>query len=497
MTNCHHLDGYIDNRLSPEAHQQFEQHLANCSACRQSVAIWNRIGAEIRDIGQAQIAAMNSSPDMQGEGVAKVPSKRTDIPFATPFRGRRFPQTVIKWAAAAAVLVGLALFIFVDRQAPPTEPLSFTATYFKNNTSIGDDKITIGTPIELSDGLRAVIHLQQDTVGIQTGSSATVEKADAQHTQWHIKSGMLAFQVHQRAPQHPFVILAGRYRVKVVGTQFSVALKDGTLLDVVVKEGIVEVTDETRQHSERIIAGRKLVAHGNEPPAVSMATADDILEIDKLLGREIEHAFQKDVGLKVIEVSPASPDNLSDKLNDGMALSRQKEVSTDSEAHKQAHQSKRMVKTASVAIWQRWVLEGRVDEAETATRAYLRHTTHNADAWFLLADCQKRKNEYREAVATYQKALPHLSGRAGQTARYRAAAILQDNLGAHGEAIGLLEKFLKVGKSSHHLEAEAMLRLGVSLQAMGETDRATRMFRQILVRHGATSAAIRARKFLE
>ncbi|MBN2530747.1 MAG: tetratricopeptide repeat protein [Deltaproteobacteria bacterium] len=487
MKNCHHLDGYIDNRLSADARQQFERHLASCSACSQSIAIWNRIGAEIKGIGQQQIAAMDPSPA-----------------FLAMRHQRKFlsTKTVVKWAVAAAVLVGLAVFIFVGQQAPEKvpselEPPSFAATFFEGNSSVRDVQVTAGTPIQLSAGLRAVVHLQQDEMGIKTGSTAIIEKASRQETVVHIKSGTLAFQVHRRAPKHPFVIHAGRYRVKVVGTQFSVALKEGTLLDVVVKEGIVEVTDTAHRHSERILDGRKLIAREGEPPTVSMATADDTLEIDVLLGRAPEHASQKDVGSKDIAVSAASPANLPDKLKDRTALTPQEVVSTDSEPLKEAHRNKRDVKNASVATWQQWVLEGRVDDAETALQAYLRHTTGNAEAWFLLADCQKRKKEYRQAVATYQKAIPHVSQRAGQTARYRAAAILQDNLGAHRDAILLLEKFLNEGKPSHQIEAEAMLRLGVSLRAVGETDRATNLFRQIVANHGATSAATRARKFLE
>ena len=489
MKNCHQLDNYIDNRLSSDVREQFESHLTNCPACSQSIAVWNRIGREITDIGQELIASTDSSPS------PSLSAMRPESRF-------RSAKTVVKLALAAAVLVGSGVFIFVGKQAPqkdspPNELPSFTATYFQDTATVRDIQVNVGTPIHITNGMRAVVHLQQDKVGIRTGSTAIIEKAGEQETVVDIKSGTLAFQVHQRTPKYPFVVHAGRYRVKVVGTQFSVALKDGKMLDVVVKEGIVEVTDTARHHSERLLAGRKLVARGGDPPTISMATADDTMEIDVLLSRGSENMPHKDRISKDMASPAALPINLLENQNDNSASPPQHMASADDEPLLDTHRSKRAVKNASVAEWQQWVLEGRVDEARTELQAYLRHTTDNADAWFLLADCQKRKKEYRQTVATYQKAIPHLSQRAGQTARYRAAAILQDNLGAHQEAIRLLEKFLKVGKPSHHLEAEAMLRLGVSLRAVGETDRATNLFRQIVANHGATGAAIRARKFLE
>ena len=485
MNNCYRLDDYIDNRLSPDARRQFDVHLADCPACSESIAVWNRIGQEINGIGQERIAAQSMMPWKEPFSPAQLFQKR---------RTSVASSKVVRWSVAAAVLIGLGLFFIVwkkttERIPAETEQRSFTAIYFKEDASPVSDRVTVGTPVHPTDGLRAVVDLHQDKVGLKTGSIAIIEKANSQQTVLRIKSGTLACKVQPRTPAHPFVVHAGRYQVTVVGTQFSVSLKDDVLLDVVVTEGIVDVTDTTRQLTERVVADKKAVFRGNGIHSVLMATAADTAEIDALLNRHAKGIRHK--GSPRMEPADAA------QMTGSTAKPGQSTATAAHEQNAATRQNRQRFSNESVGTWQQWVLNGRIDEAENALEAYLRHTAGNADAWFLLADCKKRKNEYRQAVAIYKKAIPHLSMRAGQTARYRAAAVLQDNLGVYSEAFGLLQKFLEAGAPSHHLEAEAMLRLGVSLRAGGETEKATRIFRDIVNNHGATSAAVRAKAFLE
>jgi transmembrane sensor len=74
--------------------------------------------------------------------------------------------------------------------------------------------------------------------------------------------------------KRPFVVSAGRVRVRALGTAFSVRKRDDGA-DVLVTEGVVEtwvVGDEAR--AERVAAGSKAFVPEYEPPKIAVAPKD-------------------------------------------------------------------------------------------------------------------------------------------------------------------------------------------------------------------------------
>jgi hypothetical protein len=487
MKACHHLDRYLDNRLPSDERQRFESHLASCGLCREETAIWNKIASEIGAIGREQIDAQPMTPLSEQGAVLNPDLNRRQSAAAANH---------IKWLAAAAVLIGLSLlFWFVgnnenrEEDADSAAPRFFSALSFVDDTIPKKQNVSIDSLIRTREGERILIDLGNDTVGLKTGSVISIEKADRQNKVLRLKAGTLACAVAPKSHGGSFVVVAGHYRVRVVGTAFSVTLEDDSGLTVAVKKGTVDVTGFENDLVKRVTAGNDVRVGPGTTPIVSRLSSEKNAEIDAMLRPVANATLGDDTG---------DIDTHLDEDRDGRVSRRQKSKKARSAKRGLgASRDKQSAEESPVRTWQRWVLSGRIDDAEKALEAYVRGAPNDAEAWFLLADCRKRKKAYSEAVSIYKRAIPNLSERAADTARYRAAVILQDNLGAHKKAIDLLEQFLEHADRAHHLRAEAMLRLGLSLRSTGQTARANTLFRQIVENHGATASAVRAKKLLE
>jgi tetratricopeptide (TPR) repeat protein len=147
--------------------------------------------------------------------------------------------------------------------------------------------------------------------------------------------------------------------------------------------------------------------------------------------------------------------------------------------------------------WRAWVIEGRLDEARSAVRAHLDAHPADAEAWSLLADCERKRGSWKEAVAAYDELVALSKGAQANRARFKAAQILQDQLGDHRRAAELLERFVEGADRGGVLTAKAQVRLARSLAALGQEDRARAQLLQVIANAADSETVATARQMLE
>ena len=144
----------------------------------------------------------------------------------------------------------------------------------------------------------------------------------------------------------------------------------------------------------------------------------------------------------------------------------------------------------TIAPLRRLVLSGDEAGARAGIRKRLRMAGDEADAWVLLAQLETRSGHIDEAVSAWREVIA-LDGASAQQARYEAALLLLDQQPT--QAIPLLRSFLE---QADPLAAEARLRLGRALLAVGDQQEARVTLRAVVDGHPGTSAAVGAARLL-
>jgi transmembrane sensor len=165
------------------------------------------------------------------------------VAFASAGLGTRRPASRAPARRAAGLALALAASVaaiawMVLPARAPMEPAPIA-------TAKGESR-----QLALSDGSK--VELNTDTV--------LVANLDPRERRVVLKRGEAFFDV-TRDPRRPFVVEVGSTEVRVVGTQFSVRADNGKV-EVVVREGVVDVVPEARQ-SSREAAERVELTHGN------------------------------------------------------------------------------------------------------------------------------------------------------------------------------------------------------------------------------------------
>ena len=134
--------------------------------------------------------------------------------------------------------------------------------------------------IALSDG---------SIVNLNTASEMNVQFTDRQRT-IILRGGEALFAVAKDASR-PFVVIAGDARVRAVGTAFTVRHEARRPVDVIVSEGVVEVS-EARAAPVRVSQGTRAVVDPRAAtPIETAAIASDTIE-QELYWREGKIAFR-------------------------------------------------------------------------------------------------------------------------------------------------------------------------------------------------------------
>ncbi len=485
MKPCASLDKYCDKELDRDGSAAFEAHLKDCPLCHAQVVQWQTIEREI-------VSMESERQDAQPGWNARVREQLT-----TPNATRRSTRTpLVGWAAAAAAMIALGLFIYLSmqgetesqqeneglqkRQALVDQVVINTSILSSNNVESTEIVYPRDRVLEAPDKGRLLARIGGDRVGLEGHGRVHMTEISSLATRLALKRGMLACAVSMRGKSGEFEVTAGRYRVHVVGTVFAVTWFEEQGLQVEVSQGTVEVTGP-KSRRWRVGSGQRLRVSAEDSGVMSDAAGDDLVRIERLLS---DVAIEKKDELAGPEV--AEETDVEEKVNGGKTAR-----SNNTRAKATDHGS------ASLDTWRKWVIDGRLDDAERSLREHLQRSTTDEDAWWLLADCQRKAGKWQSALTSYLKVIDLTRGAEANRARFLAGSVAQDKLRDHGRAVELFESYLGIGQGGKTLEAEAMTRLARALLATGRGNRAKSLLKEVIEKHGGTSAATAARRLLD
>lgn len=164
--------------------------------------------------------------------------------------------------------------------------------------------IAVRPAFESAPATRVVRHSEVRTLAdgsvVELNQGAEID-VDFSGPERHIRllRGEAYFTVAKLGPEHPFIVTAGRLRVRAVGTVFNVRLA-GDQVDVLVTEGKVRIDPPKPAELDVVVnasmvgAGERTVANATEPtpvpPAVVAASDAEIEQVLAWQGLRLEFA---------------------------------------------------------------------------------------------------------------------------------------------------------------------------------------------------------------
>jgi hypothetical protein len=221
-----------------------------------------RMWARVADVRAPEPEAEDFSADFSA----------SDLPVADLVRVRATrPRRLPRWAwfsggVASTAALAFALVVVWRHQAPhqasdvATRPVTAPEPRI---VPAAEGTIRTGT------GERLQLTLQGGTEArLESSSVMTIDHGGRAK----VDGGEVAFKVPHQTTGHSYVVLAGPYRVVVLGTRFKLRLDDSRRLFVDVQEGVVEVWDHARL--ARLTPGETWAspAAAPEPAAATDAT---------------------------------------------------------------------------------------------------------------------------------------------------------------------------------------------------------------------------------
>ena len=116
---------YVLGSLSAAERREFEMHMAHCPNCRDAVADLSGVPALLSQLGREEVAAMNESGSTPPATPEMSPQLLPSLLAAVRFRRRR--TRVVTWVASAAAAMVLGVGVFVGVQG-------YLATSSQNST---------------------------------------------------------------------------------------------------------------------------------------------------------------------------------------------------------------------------------------------------------------------------------------------------------------------------------------------------------------------------
>lgn len=499
MKYCPELHAYSDGRLTDMARAEFERHLSGCAECKKALALQTAIREELT--GARKELSFTRTP----EDAAAARQLLSRVQESQRHRGWSGVFTLGRVAVFAVLVIGLAIaLVFGPLQRDDITSLKIHRLLDETNVSAALEP-SLGEPIVVPSGERIILEIQEDRVGVAEKTQVVVLDASRTGTRIQLVEGSVACAVTPQEQRTPFIIEAGPpevekdgFRIEVKGTRFMVRGKNREEWVVVVEEGVVQVS-HPRHGEVDVIQGNRLLASTSHGYTFSNLTAeerqslDDLLRLEAIQPRASSAEENESHQLSPGEVSSdevssdehASVENNSTEIPTGM--------NSDPPKNGRSRASRR---GPSLATLQQLVLDGHYQEAEKELAVRVEKNPQTADAWFLLADCQKKQRQYRRAAQTYQKAATVLPARAANTARYRAGAMMQDQLNDVKGALAMFNEFIEMSPRNHHLEPSAKLRLALLLLSSGKRERAKNLLKEIVTKHQGSMAAVEAQKLL-
>jgi TolA-binding protein len=479
MKPCHNLQTFLLGGLSGAGRTEFEAHLDGCGACRDEVSTWGRVDETLKRWSDAR-AVPEASPFVGKHLVQMAEESKQRAPVS---RARRPLVLATASALAAAAAVALVLVISgegTDDAAAPAQPIAPRLVF----TDGGEILSRPGSPdaeLTVAGEGRLLAQIAADRIALGPRSNARLARARDGGLRIDLVRGAVTIAAAKKAGNETLSVAAGRHRVVVVGTRFSVAIPQEGDLKVAVSHGVVRVVTEDgaerfveRGQAFEVTAGKERLTELREDLEQAM---EELLAVPEDPGATDTAHARAEIASSEPQIEPAA-DSGSDET-------------------KPANPRPGTADRLDLNDVRAWILAGELDRAESALDTRLRRHPRDVKAWNLLANCNRKAGNFGDAVAGYRKVIEY--GNAGQSnrARFQAATVLQDRLGGHSAAAALLEAYLERPTALKPLEAEAMLRLARALLRLGSKVRAYRTLEQIQDRFPGTNAALKARRLLD
>ena len=228
---------------------------------------WLRLGAAWqRTERMPALASIAADPVTAAQ--AATPTAPAELASTEPPGHRYRRRAIVGWALAASLALGIGVAWLVRVYPAGSERFA---------TEVGGREA-----VTLADGSRV-------TLNTHTRGRAVVNSSERRF--W-LDEGEAYFEV-EHDPSRPFVVMAGRDKVTVLGTKFSVRHEDGRT-EVTVVEGRVRLdrADSGRGPSDPVVMTRNEAAVAQSGSVLVIARSDQQVR-DELSWREGQLAFDQ------------------------------------------------------------------------------------------------------------------------------------------------------------------------------------------------------------
>jgi transmembrane sensor len=452
MKTCNEWQRVCDAGAEPDD-PGLAAHLAGCAECRAALAKWRAIAVELP-------ASLNARPEAfpvrDGAVLAGV---RRRLP-------RNRGRAALRWAwapaAAAAAVAAVVLVAQHGADAPTPARAESPAIAGTLVRSEGAAAVAIaakpGSSLEVPPGGRAELRIGAHRIAVGGDTSLRLAAVAEDRVALELARGGARFDVDFGPRGGRFTVAAGDVLVTVKGTIFTVS-RDARGVIVDVAEGRVAVSREGEELAV-LTAGDRLETGAST--ASSKAAAEP--PADSPRPREAGAAPQ-------------------------LSRSGNAAAATDTAQATEA--------PPDLETLRRWVVDGRLTEAEAGLTALVARRPTDVEAWWTLGDCRRLDGRPAEAVDAYRRVIAIGPADQADLARLKAGALLQERLGRHADAVALYEEYLRGKGASSSLRAEVLVRCGRSLVALGRDADARPMLREVVERYPANPVAGEARALLE
>jgi TolA-binding protein len=416
------------------------------------------------------------------------------------FEMRRRPKTM-RWAAvgglaAAAGIAGLFVLMSLAQEQPSASFEKSAALLGTSSTVTQDGQVVrgelrAGQSVSAPVGGKTQMKLGGDRAVLRADSLVRIDAAGQGTTRLVLSRGQVACAVERRRAGETFEVESGRVRVVVMGTRFSVTREGDGSVSVAVDAGEVQVFAADHRYSVLSGFGLRVGLQGDSAATPLLSEERD--QLSELLDSPLDSV------VPALTVTGEEPNQTTDwgSQEDTQGVESTRDAARSGLRQGLGGNKQRSPLRSGHDRWRTAILEGRLDVAATALREHLEGHPRDVEAWFLLADCERKSGRWQPAIEAYRQIGELGSKQERQRAVYRSGAIWQDKLGDHRQAARLFEQYLAQSGGKDTMKAEATLRLARAYLGMGRKSEATPLLDSVVQNHQGTSAAEQAMELLQ
>ena len=457
MSQCDHLQRYLDGSLSSDDAHCFDRHLHTCRTCSANVKDWELTRAVL----QSDFELTESAPsEALVARLLETAAEEGDTPVF-PLRHGRLRRTVrggrfiAAGIAAAAIIVGLAAAIALkpERTATPgvapapttPPPRAVTAPTPQKAREMADGR-DMSTPTRDGTPLpHGMNRFERHKLWVPNDSD--LRDLSGTGNRLALRTGTV--NVATETGASPVTILAGPYVIRDIGTTFQVRYDPGVRLEVTVAEGMVSV-EGTGELPIRVSPAQAIIVQ--EKDAYVALEDRDATAVHELIARSFNDTMDTDgetaMRPDIEETAPRTP------------------VPSVVTATPPVPSVVTATPERNIKRWRRMVVQGDLSPAEEEISRYLQHHKVDPRAWSILGDCRRKAGRWRGAITAYEATARHGSPADIQRATYLRGEILQDKLHDHDGALTAFRRFL-AHTGDTRLRGAVQLRVAKSELALG------------------------------